>query len=94
MLSRAYFQGQFPKLEAEGHLPPSKTRQLRTEREGLSGKGVPVLGRAPAGSESNLSSRVLISCPAPPRGGSAQQDLAHRQHSKIFGSCMADWLAG
>lgn len=60
MLSRA--DDQFPKLRGKGRLPPNKTRQPRMGKDSR-GKSVPVMGRAPAGSEANLSPHLLIPSP-------------------------------
>lgn len=58
--------------------PPSQQDQAAQEGEGLQGESVPVLGRASAGSEANLSPHLclLTTCPAFSREDSARRGLA------------------
>ena len=95
-LSRADCQGPFPKLGAEGRLPPNKTGQPRMGKEGLRGKSVPIWGRALAGSAAKLSSRLLIiTCPATGPGKALPSRAWHAVSAQyILVECMAGWLAG
>lgn len=61
-LSGAGDREQFPRLRGKGRLPPNKTRQPRMGKDSR-GKSVPVMGRAPAGSEASLSPHLLIPSP-------------------------------